>query len=414
MHTRPDHLELLALIEGELDAATAGPLRKRLAGEPRVIEAIERMRHDRTALRALGEVQIPTEVLDQLETILARPMLVEPLEPLSAPARDNGAVYATPGQFRRQYRRQALRIRWTRIAVAAALFMVLIAGVWAAINGLDMSPGAPDDRLIVRNDADHMMKASGPANSADIPAGTIHHALPPVTASRPLMAANAAPARRSTAKETAAAGQTLIADFALIVRASDAVEVEASLAAVTEEMDEKIALVRNFSFAEATRIAEELRLARGARRDAEQQPPLVSAGGSRPNADPSLKSLADSVRRQINASAARTSTADASGQISGPAQIAPSLEQQLHFSSRGATHSVAVPVSLLKSFLERAAFASRQSTSLRMMAASENPAERNPLSAWVSEQAQLQQAYDRLRNASPDVIILIPVVIQNN
>ena len=145
-----------------------------------------------------------------------------------------------------------------------------------------------------------------------------------------------------------------------------------------------------------------------------QPPAVASTGGSATRTDLQLKSLADSVRRQISTSTAPAVAGDASGKISGPADIAPSLEQQLDFSSRGATHSVAVPLSELKSFLEQAALASGQSTSLRIMPGRHAAIAGDALSAWVDERGRLQRALERLQKASPDAVVIIPVIIGNN
>ena len=72
-----DELELLALIEGDLDARQAAALRKRLANEPRAQAMIERMREDRAVLRAMGSPELPADFVARLEPLLARPMLIE-------------------------------------------------------------------------------------------------------------------------------------------------------------------------------------------------------------------------------------------------------------------------------------------------------------------------------------------------
>lgn len=417
MHNRHDHLELLALIEDELDAAAAAPLRKRLANEPRILEMVERMRHDRAALRMLGEVHAPTDVLDQLELILARPMLAEPLEPTSAPAAVNGTMYASPGQFRRQHRRQALRLRWRRIAVAAIVLLALIAGVWAAMNGLNPSRDRSDDGLVAISDADRLTPDAPRFEGAELEnfSGTIHHALPSLTTRHPLLASRGSSTTDSV-KPVAASStpQIVVAEFAIVMQAADADAAETALASIAKGTNEHIALVRNFSFAEATRIAEEVRMARGPRRDADQAPVTASTDGASAPSDLRLKSLADSVRRQIDTSTLQVSAADSSGHITGPAEIAPSLEQQLDFSSRGATHSVAVPVSDLKSFVERAAMAGNHSTWLRMLPARDKQISSESLSAWVQELEQLQKAFERLVKTSPDAVVQIPVLVQKD
>lgn len=412
MHNRADHLELLSLIEDELDVATAAQMRKRLASEPRVLEAIERMRQDRTTLRGLGEVQVPTAVLDQLELLLARPMLVEPLE-TAGNASGSGEAFATPGQFRRQYRRQALRIRWRRLAIAAALLIAALAGVWAAVNGLLPKPNPARDPMIARNEQPAVASPSPSIVQADedwLKGGTLHHAAPQARRA-PSLAASTTP--KPAPADDVAGAQTLVAEFAIVVHAGDVQQVESTLASIAQAMERPVALVRNFSFAEATRIAEEARVARGAARREAQPPPVVASGSGRsPRLDPPFKSLAEAVRRQISDRSSASPQGDRSGRLSGPQDIAPSLEQQLDFSSRGATHSVAVPVRHLKTFLEQVAMSAGQSTSLRLMPQRDHALTSDALSAWVNERAKLQQSFDRVLRASPDAVVLIPVIVQ--
>ena len=52
MLNRSDELELLALIEGELDAAAEAALRRRLVGDPQLLALLDKVRTDRAALRA--------------------------------------------------------------------------------------------------------------------------------------------------------------------------------------------------------------------------------------------------------------------------------------------------------------------------------------------------------------------------
>ena len=51
MLNRSDELELLALIEGELDAAAEAALRRRLVGDPQLLALLDKVRTDRAALR---------------------------------------------------------------------------------------------------------------------------------------------------------------------------------------------------------------------------------------------------------------------------------------------------------------------------------------------------------------------------
>ena len=101
-----DEADLLALVEDELDPKREARLRRRLADHPEALAVIERLRGDRDVLRTSPEPDLPTDLLTELEPMMARPMLMP-----------------EPTDWRRRYRRRRPRGRY---AAAAAIGLALL------------------------------------------------------------------------------------------------------------------------------------------------------------------------------------------------------------------------------------------------------------------------------------------------
>lgn len=398
MQDRHDQLELLACVEGELDAAAVAGLRRRLASEPRVLAALDRMIEDRSRLRAMPEPALPRDFLRDLEPLLARPMLIEPVAAIAdQPSR--------PGEYRRQYRRQTRRIRWSRIAIAAILLIAVGAGTWAAFQGLWRSPpNGGRDQLMARTDSTVAETSTLPKRALS---GTIHHHLPAELPSH-IAHSNEAKPRASMPK-----AEKIIAEFAIVVRGADPASIEEALLDTAVEFEDEVALVRNFNFAEAQRLAAGLRTGSSER---SEQPAVASARPARSSAE--LKVLADRVRQRLQTStelASRVATDQDSKQLSGAPDDAPSLEQQLDFSSRGATHTISVPVTELAELLERLAMHDDHTVVLRALGQSDanSPAVDDALAAWMKESPQIRRSIEQLRQQPAHTIVLIPVIVNN-
>ena len=415
--------DLLDLIEGELDGRSAPELRARLAGDPQASAAIEAMRSDRAALRSLEEPAVPTDFLARLEPILARPMLIDPvlIEPQQPRA-------TKPGEFRRQQKRLTRRIRWGRLAAAAIVLLTVIAGVWAALNGIDISNRGKNRGLIAQNDR----QLEPPVELVPPLSGTIHHHRPAEGSVEQLASANANGGHRQPAPTqsvlSAAAAVKVPASFVLVVRSADLKHTEDCLQRAAQTFGQSSALVRNFSFDEAQRLAQGVRMTPPG--NAEDQPTVVADGRTRWKTPAELKALADRVRQYMNQSkstSAAIATAPAvddslaSAQLSGDPSFAPTLEQQLDFSSRGATYTIAIPANRISEFVERVSIVEGQATALRLLpgrdalpsapSKSSNDAWQ-PVALWLTEGPQVRQAVEQLQRSRADSVVLLPVMIQ--
>ena len=424
MLNRSDELELLALIEGELDAAAEAALRRRLVGDPQLLALLDKVRTDRAALRALPEPALPRDFLVSLEPLLARPMLME----------QPPAQFKKPGEFRRQYLRQTRRIRWSRLAAVAVVLLAVIAGIWGVVNGLMATgPRGPNEIAAVTPEQAHSNlprpTQQSPAIEPSIPMGLAHHSRPSrldVDAQAPASDERAL-VRNSPSAQADPAGP-LVADFAIVIRTASADVTEQVMSAALTETAPESAFVRNFSFAEAQQLAREMRPA--ARPDSRGEQPTVASADHRlkPAALVSAaqwRALAAQVRQQWEARRTARDTSDdrksapESAHLAGSKDAAPSLEQQLEFSSQGATHALAVPASQLSALVERLALTGGQQTALRMLP-KEAPAETSatgldpwqPLSFWLNEGPQVRQAFERVTHGRPDRMVLVPVVVQ--
>ncbi len=424
-----DEAQLLALVEGELDSQEAESLRQRLAGDPEALAVIERMIDDRALLRCSEVPDLPRDILAELEPLMARPMLVGP----------------SPADLRRRYRRP--QRRWRRYAMAAAVVALgILAGVWATINGVfstgvqpgvrppmhaesstnaqlprDLRPRPEMDKLVLAGDDN---RGTRPPPSAAIalakpPSSTIGDAPSiriPVGGEGPME-----PSKTGDNAGPAADEILLAADFALVLEAGDLTSAQETLQQLVTELGPRAALVRNFSYEEARRLEQEWLLSRVRRPDTDPAEITASVDGRndaiarRRN----LRELADRARRQlvVRQRHRRDTDAPLSEQLYGPKELAPSLEQQLEFSDRGAAYTISVPASQLSRVLARLQVDQRHSTFLQMLRnvdrkSSGEPGE-SPLH-WLSDYPHVLAAARRLQDRREGVILLPVVIDQTN
>jgi len=389
-----DEADLLALVEDELEPARAQALRARLAVNPHALAVIDAMRRDRAGMRAQPQPILPGDLLAELESAIARPMLMPP-----APAPN----------WRRKYRKR----RWPRrAAVAAAIGLLGLGGVWAGAEGitalLDLLPHGDD--LAARDDTTEVgtpprgqdvVVALGPAPVVEPPPADSAVAVSDPDPRATRRERRAAPGRRSIDELPAYTA----AQFALVVESADVAAVEATLTGLLD--GERTALVRNFSYEEAGYLADRLNVERGlagldelveAWAAAEPGPtPLVSPRADRRKAQELARHL-QSLRHDQDAVAR-------SSQLAGARRDAPPYETQLSLSERGASHTVTVPARRLNEVL--AALAERFPTRLAILHDDEGSA--------AGSAAQRLRDYEQARQAAAalegDVVVYLPVVI---
>ena len=429
-----DESDLLALIEGELGPEEAKALWRRISEDPHARGVIQAMQRDRELLQSLGDPPVPVDLLADLEPRLARPMLMGP----------------TGEDLRRRHRRK--RRRYGPIAAAAGIGLMLFGGVyWVAVSGGLSSTGPePADQFAMTTDAAPasfdssssggdawrtprpLVAEQSGGGPVPPPGSTIHHRGPldvPYVAAVVDADDEAAPARfagrgRPPSPNESGDGkvQLLAADFAIVLRFADAEDAQRILQNVAQRFPNRSAVVRNFSFAEAQRLAEAwLVTARADIRPGEIEARFDAARASRLDRQPQslsdLTLVATRAKIQLAKREQRrpTETDHRSEHLYGPKALAPSFEQQLDFSRRGADYTIAIPASQLRAALAQMQIIEAQTTTLRMLRLDEVSAEAQPSADAFAlvDYAQARDAAGRLVQQSPEAVILLPVIVQS-
>jgi hypothetical protein len=450
--------ELLAYVEGELDAIQVQRIRDRLAGEGHVLAALERMREDRKLLRTAGEPVPPIDFLTELEPQLARPMLIEP---------------PPPGAYRRRHRRRRRAARFTRIGLAAAVLLVVSGAVWVALSlagprlrgdGGDelaapsaQAPGEISDRAVA---ADTSSDEAVADQAVWPPPGTVilhERPLPPGPEFAVAMSAGDGPAGDDLPSPLGGDGAgediTLVsAEFALIVPAEDLAAgerlLEQSLAAVAASTPDPagapVALVRNFTEAEARGLIARYFAPRPGDPSAPQGYADAGGGPDRPSFEDPLRRRrwVDRMLRELRAQhQEEAEEVLLSAHLLGPDELAASYERQLSFSGRGATHTITLPVASLPDLLTRLYESEDARATLRLLppeddarrlqpearpgrlsgagagagsqASSPRAADDAALRQWADDHRRIRQFLARLRERHEDeAYVLLPVVIR--
>jgi hypothetical protein len=398
MFDQYDEAELLELIEDKLDPLAAQRLRDRLAADPRVLALIERMREDRALLRSAVDPALPGDLLAELEPILARPMLMP----------------ETPAPRRRRPR---------VMAVAAAVALTALAGVWATVIALFWPVGPGANQGAARDTALPAMAASeagppvgssapGEAGEAWPPAGTVVHHRAPLNAVSGELRRGSGPAEIVAGNRS---GEPLLlaADFMLVVSADDAALVEQTFRRVLSDFGTDAALVRNFSYEEAAKLEEALRLAEGRRSaaDTADAGPVVAGAEGGPAGE---APRARNGRRRPpfpRASQRPEARLSASQLLLGSEALAPSFERQLDFSEQGAAYTVSVPAARLTQVLARLELEEGCKTALRIRAGdvAEDPTDEL---RWLRQYPLVREAAAALEIEGRGAVILLPVAVE--
>jgi hypothetical protein len=412
--------ELLDLVEGEHDPRAADFARVKLAKRPEALAELDRMRRDRASLQQLPLPEMPVNFSSKLESLLARPMLIETLP----------SPMLEPGEFRRQYRKRTHRVRWSRLAAAAVVFLALCAGIWAAVNSLrPQNPnGASDQVAVNQNDASNAL-TSGTNQPREIDPsnlkGVVHHFQPQILVAH----ADSMGGVRETPDTHSTLSGPVAASFVVVMSATDLSAAESAIGrAIGDVAPDQAALVRNFSFTEAMRLVERHGRTPNETIASDTGPAMASTTRtpSRVRTPAEMKTFANAVRQAMRSlkDTAVTSTPDAampqSAHLLGPEQLDPSLEQQLDFSSRGAVLTVTVPVSRLSAFIQKLAVDERQSTALRslpqrhadLLQTSAPATDAKSVATWITEGSKARQSILALEQNHREAVVLVPVIVQ--
>ena len=434
--------ELLAYVEDELDAKEASALRARLADERHVLAALDRLREDRALLRSAGEPALPLDFLTELEPQLARPMLMG----------------QPPGAYRRRHRQRRRSVRWTRLAVAAALPVVIFAGVWALLSigtpagserpgdgghsGVAQAPGEAGSGAAASDTGAGPGLVGGGEDAWPPPGSVIVHerplpAGPRFAMAQPSVEGGGAAERPSPPVEDGAGSRATMvsAVFALVVPAGDLPSgeriireaVEAFTAAGDEPAEPAVALVRNFTYAEARVLFDRYYQPM----PGDPSPPdRYAAVGDEADRSASFEERQRQTRRlaqmirELRTRHRPDEEALFSTQLIGPDRLAASYERQLSFSSRGATHTITIPAAALAEMLTRLYQADGASTTLRLLppedprqlrpeARSDSESEAALLRQWAEDYRSIRQFISQLRaEKDREAYVLLPVVIE--
>ncbi len=396
--------DLLALVEGELEPKQAAKLRRRLAGDKRMLALVERLTHDREILRAMEEPPLPSDLLTELEPMMARPMLMP-----------------DAGDWRRRYRQ---RRPWARYAaVAAVVCMALLAGVWAVTSAIPDSATAmqaaapPTTDQIAAAEADLGETTS---REAWPPAGsTIHHRRPVGEATQ--LAAKREPPgpRRGPPRDRGATPMLTSAEFVLVVNADNGSgngagnggeqALQDTLQRVLAKFDGDVALVRNFSFEQAQQLARRLDADKARHLDRElvlahADFAGIASTGPVVNGERLVRRrrAASRFARSIEQSGGELAV---SGQLVGPRSLAPTYEQQLEYAEGGATWTITVPADRLNDVLAELQLSEGRTTSLRF---------RQDAAAGAATVADRWMSYGRILNEAAQLngTVMLPIVIE--
>jgi len=432
--------ELLAYVEGELDAAGSALIEQRVAevvGGPEgqaAVAALRSMRQDRVVLRSAPEPAVPMDFVAELEPQLARPMLIE----------------SRPGRYRRAHRKKTRRTAQLRLVGAAAALLIVAGGTWWAIA--ELADGFSDwtNRLVATNqqDNDDVPPPGSDLIPSELTTVVLNDADPAdstVPSPNPVTDGESAPIGPSV----------LTANFQLVLHASSEEDAERTTAsaffavltdgggadAVMDHGDHPGpietttpdgndqggaggacvsgmggVLVRNFSFEEVRAELNAIRLAR--RTAGDDDAPLIvgtdDLTGTEGGAPPNPRSDVASLLRKLRAE--RLDSDQRARVVTGDAALSPSYEEQLAFSDDGAAYVIAVPARKLTALLAQLRIAQERRTSLRPLgggAEADRTAEATATQRWLEEYRLVQSFLKAVHDAEGrDARVLVPLVVE--
>lgn len=403
-----DEAQLLALIEDQLDANAAKRVRDELADKPELLGQIDRMRADRAAVRDLPEPALSRDLLEALEPALARPML---LAPLSA------------AEYRKSHSR-APRPRFAKLALAAAVLLAMMAGVWAATSGLlrreavttsDMlttrtTDNADDQGInksaVASNTIDPAMVALAPTDRV-----TVHHFPPPTDVRTALadmhLGTVAANSTATIADESASAPAT--AKFALVIETADVDSTIDLLSSLIEPSKANAALVRNATEDEVIAYGHALAVRAGA-----SQPgaPRMASADETPEIRLSELGLDHGKMPIVD-----KSLPEIGKHIAGESTCAATIEEQLQFADSGAQYALTIPADHLAELLLAVNTTPGQFSTLRTVDTITSQREENELGSvsmelqWLLQLREIQESLSDIDRATHADIVL-PVRIE--
>jgi len=202
---------------------------------------------------------------------------------------------------------------------------------------------------------------------------------------------------------------------------------ETAMIASLQPREASAALVRNFSYDDATALEAQWHATR--RNEPRLQRPATASLGSREasrEAEKFFRELASRATSQLRTLRARNSdgvTTPKDAVLLGSQDLAADTTQQLRYSSAGATHTMSVPVRDLGSVLMDLTDADLDSQAMlamfKPMNILDDPIETKRGSEMTSAERirqllEVRTALDALLASDPNAIVLLPVVVQSD
>lgn len=430
-----DEQQLIDLIEGELTGAEAEKLRAEIIRkDPALAARVAAMQRDRQMLRNLPPVDPPMDFLAELEPMIARPMLMEEINNVSAADVDGPVVITKPGAARRAVHREHRRAQLIPAAIAAGVVIVLAGGLWFTLTqvGLfDKGPGlavngddANSERLAVNNgnsidNNSPAVVSTGEATEELLASGELHHKLPPVgewstgAAHRVAIAGNDTKPANDQPALFLVNPQFVLADFQLEVHANkeDAPNV---LARAIEPLPGRAAVVRNLTSENLKRIEAVWFASRAEARDANEPLRANVNNTNMPAGNPRVNSSANKTPA-LNADMLRESADKLieSGLVAGEPKLMPGYDTQIELSESGSVYTIVLPVSELQVMLERLASVRGVQSAMLVMRgdAEDESANVDSTNRWVKDLSRVKQSWEALAAEHPDAVVVLPIVV---
>lgn len=375
---------LLGYIEDELTPEETARVRAAIAADPEVAEHVEQMREHRAMLCDDPEPAVPADLLSGIEARLARPLLIDS----ASDGADRAALLGQPGAPPRPHR--PARRRLAPLAVAAMLLFALLAGVWTALTlwpgstlpgtppGTDHATQPQEQIAVATPDLQGQLETSAHDERDEqsvttetplvetaqtvVAPSAIQPGIEPVGTVEPASTQSGSgqgvdvgsdsamatdePAHSHAPHEPAGdliTNETFIIESMLVIDGADASQIEQSLEAAAAHL-QHASLVQNLRYETARQLEQLWIRAASERRLAERSDQLLQEVVD-PAQDFNL--LAERVQQQMAREAHRDGAVGSEtldGHRAGSPMLAPSLAQQLAFSSGGASHTLTLPV----------------------------------------------------------------------
>lgn len=239
-----DEQELLALIERELDGSAEQKLLEKLDSHPQTRKLVRELLADRQALRSLPEPELPRDFMVDIEPLLARPMLMEPIQ-------------TKPGEYRRRHQQRNQKpFPWKHL-VAAVVGLSTIAAIWSVTYTFNSA-----DNLVADDSANPANKVNqgdrqlpglfaknpgedDPADEFSPEEGVLHHFGPQNMEPTSLIASANPAITPSGSRAVASSNERIVLGLVVTFETDDDRQIAQAMRDLSPEFDRTFAFLRN-------------------------------------------------------------------------------------------------------------------------------------------------------------------------